>query len=204
MASHGKRSAAEVVRDERVSDFYGYPRELSECMGFPKSGLGLIRDRIREERDRRRKLAALMANPVMQGEKGLRAYCSQFVDWDAVMREEVKVTDDQALHLGAFLVLTKDGSLEVDPSSGWPVHWSYCGLAQQLHAFSPARFRNGEGRASGQQTVKGKVVIAFAKKLHAYLERVTPNVWPFETVKSGVENEFGDDSHRVPHCAKKK
>ena len=199
MASRGKRSAAEIVNDERVSDFYGYPRELNECMGFPETWDEVVLDRLTAEEDRERKLAALMADPVMQGEKGLRAYCSQFVDWDAVMREEVKVTDDQALHLGAFLVHTKHGSLEVDPSSGWPVHWTYCGLAKQLHAFSPARFRNGEGRASGQQTVKGKVVIAFAKKLHAYLERVRPNVWPFETVKSGVEEEFGDSSHRVPH-----
>lgn len=199
MASRGKRSATEVVRDERVSNFYGEPVELNECVGFPKSVRELVRERIRSERDRERKLSALVANPANKGEQGLRAYCSLFVDWNAAMREEVKVTDDQALHLAAFLVLEKDGSLEVDPSTGWPVHWSYCGLAQQLHSFSPARFRNREGRVSGQQTVKGKVVTAFSKKLFAYLERTKPNMWSLETVKKVVEEEFGDSSHRVPH-----
>ena len=199
MASRGTRSATEVVRDDRVSNFYGEPVELNECVGLPKSVRELVRDRIRYERDRERKLSALATNPVVKGEHGLRAYCSRLVDWDAAMREEVMITDDQAMCLGVFLGLAKDGSIEVDGFTGWPVPWSYCAVAQQLHDFNPAEFRNGKGRAPGQQTVKGKVVIAFSKKLFAHLERVMPNVWPFETVKKVVEEEFGDSSHRVPH-----
>jgi hypothetical protein len=119
------------------------------------------------------------------------------------MREEVKITDDQAICLAVFLDPAKDGSLEVDALSGWPVHWAYCSVAKRLHAFDPSRFRNRHGGLPGQQTVKGKVNIAFSKKLNAYFDRVMPGVWPVDLVERVVEDKLGDPSHRVPHSRKK-
>jgi hypothetical protein len=76
-------------------------------------------------------------------------------------------------------------------------------VAHKLHVFDPARFRNQKGGQPGQETVKGKVNIAFTKKLNAYFDRVMPRVWPVDLVKRVVEETLGDPTHRVPHSRKK-
>jgi len=196
-------AARRVVGDDRVSSFYGQATTIGETIGvLPKSPRDLVRERIRQERDQRRKLSALAANPDFRGEDGLRAYLQLMVDWNDAMREEVKLTDDQAICLGAYLGLAKDGSLEIDPSSGWPVHWSYCAVGEMLHALDATRFRNRSGGPVRQQTVKDKVVPAFSKKLFAHLERVQPATWTLEMVRKVVEEGLGDASHCVPHQQK--
>jgi hypothetical protein len=202
MSSRGRRSAdGKVVGDDFVSNFYGYGVGLPEAISsFPKSERELLRERIRQERDYERKLSALAAHPVVRGEEGLKAYVSSpRFDWDAAMRETVKITDGQVVCLGVYLVRAKDGSVEIDPESGWPVHWSYCAVGKMLHAQDPARFRNRDGGPVRQETVKGKVVAAFSKKLHAHVERYMPSVWPLELVRRVVGEQLGDKSHCVPH-----
>jgi len=206
VSKHGERSAGgKVVGDDFVSNFCGYGTSLSEALGsFPQLERDWIRERIRQERDYERKLSALTAHPTIRGEEGLRVFVSSpRFDWEAAMREAVKLSDDQAICLGVYLARAKDGSLEIDDCSGWPVHWSYCAVGHMLHEFNPTRFRNRSGGPVRQQTIKDKVVPAFSKKLHAYLERAMPSVWPYETVRRVVEREFGDSSHSVPHSPHK-
>lgn len=193
MSRHGKRSAAGQVGDDRVSDFYSYPSTIHESMGFPKTEEELIEDRLRYERDQERKQAALDALEEFRGKDGLLGYIrTHWIDWDAAMQQEVKITDNQALYLGVYLLgLTESGSLKVDPLTNWPVHWSFCGVATLLHAQNPERYRNRQGNPIGQQTVKDAVVPAFARKLHAYLERIKPGVWSYKLVCEVVKAKLG-------------
>jgi len=190
----------QVVYEEFVSDIDCRPATLAEAVVCgPRTEYERRRDRIVEEWRHRKRIAALHREPDFQGKVGLKAYCSLKVDWDEVIAQSVKLTDGQAVTLWIFLSPRPDGTLEVNPLSGWPVAWSYCQTGVRLHELDPVQHQSCNGGPVAQQTVKDKVVPAFSKMLYAYLQRVMPNMWPLKLVREVVREHYGDESHCVPH-----
>lgn len=183
-----------------VADLFGrtvYRPDTEDPNDIHGSKWDRVRERAREEREQEARGQRLQEAIPSATRSTLEVYLA-FIDWEAAMLEDGGCTDDEQFAVAAFLLPTPDGRLD-RADDGWPIHGSYNYVAKALHAWCPTQFRNGNGEAMGRQTAKDRVLNGLSKKLTAFIERNVPNTWTFGDVRSLLEENFGDDTHRVSH-----